>query len=139
MPIFIVDSSVIVKWLHHEKEQNVEQAEQLLDNALRGAIELFAPELAKYEIGNALLQKKRLSLSEAKILLTNLYSLPIQFISLAEDLANNTYKIAQEAKITYYDASFMSLAKQYGATLVTDNVKHQGKDPGIKVVSLKDY
>ncbi len=50
-----------------------------------------------------------------------------------------TYKIAQETNITYYDASFMSLAKQLNATLVTDNIKHQGKATDIKVISLKDY
>jgi len=33
----------------------------------------------------------------------------------------------------------MSLAKQCNATLVTDNIKHQGKDSSIKVIALKDY
>lgn len=57
----------------------------------------------------------------------------------SEQQAQETYSLAHNFKISYYDASFMSLAKQYNATLVTDNVKHQGKDTSIKVVTLKDY
>lgn len=139
MRVLIIDSSVIVKWLHQEDEQHIDQADAIMEEARRNQVELFAPELAKYEVGNALLVKKKLSSQQAKTPLASLYSLPIQFIDEIEDIANETYKIAHKAKITYYDASFLSLAKQYGATLVTDNIKHQGKDSSIKVVSLKDY
>lgn len=41
--------------------------------------------------------------------------------------------------ITYYDASFLSLAEQLGAVLVTENVKHQVKSSQVKVIPLKDY
>ena len=37
------------------------------------------------------------------------------------------------------DASFMSLAKQYNAILVTENSKHQGKSKDIRVKSLQEY
>lgn len=60
---------------------------------------------------------------------------------MADDavLAQLAYQLAGEAEVTYYDASFMALAKQYDALLVTDNFKHQGKLPGIRVLALKDY
>ncbi len=53
--------------------------------------------------------------------------------------AESTYKIGQELNITYYDASFLSVAQQLGASLVTDNIKHQGKSTKVKVIPLKDY
>lgn len=135
----VVDSSVIVKWLNQQNEQNLEQAEHLLKDVRDEKVDLVIPELAKYEIGNVLSVGKQLPLSEAKETLEFFFSLPITFIPQTQALAESTYKIGQELSITYYDASFLSLAKQYDAILVTDNIKHQGRGSGVKVVSLKDY
>lgn len=41
--------------------------------------------------------------------------------------------------VLYYDACFLSVAKQYGASLVTDNIKHHGKTSEIETIALKDY
>lgn len=135
----IVDSSVLVKWLNTDNEQYLEQADKLLKKARDGEIELFAPELVKYEFGNVLLKGKQLAPSEALISLSTAYSLPINFVSESEELARETYELAFDLGITYYDASFMSLAKLYDATLVTENIKHQGKSTKIKVKALRDY
>lgn len=138
MKPLIIDSSVIIKWLNKTKEEYLEQADKLLSQAKIGEVELFAPELAKYEIGNVLITKK-VSSDDAKTLLAILYSFPINFVAETENLAKETFALAEYLGITYYDASFLSLATQYNATLVTDNIKHQGKNSGIKVISLKDY
>lgn len=135
----VVDSSVIVKWLNATNEQDLEKSDQLLADALEGKIKLLAPELAKYEVGNVFLFSKKLSPQDLEIPLHTLFVSPIQFISESEELAKETYILAFNLGITYYDASFLSLAKQYNATLVTDNIKHQGKASDIKVISLKDY
>src|SRR3989344_2376079 len=138
MKTLVVDSSVIVKWLNKTKEQNIEQADKILTQAREGDTELFAPELAKYEVGNVLITK-RVSSNDALISLATLYSLPITFITESEDLSKQTYILAARLGITYYDASFMSLAKQHDAVLVTENIKHQAKSEKIKVTSIKDY
>ncbi len=139
MKTLVIDSSVITKWVNQSNEQNVEDADNILNKTFLYEVELIAPELAKYELGNVLLKGKQLTLAEARITLNTLYSLPITFITESEELAKETYAIALDTNITYYDASFISLAKQYNATLVTDNMKHQGKVKDINVVSLKDY
>ncbi len=137
--ILIVDSSVIVKWLSSDKEENLDQADKILKDVQKGAVDLFSPELAKYEAGNALLLGKRLSPKQCRNALNQLSNLPITFVAESKDLSIETYKIAAELNITYYDASFLSLAKYYDAILLTDNMKHQGKAKGIKVKTLKDY
>lgn len=140
----VVDSSVIVKWLHQENENYTLQADVILNNAQEQNIKLLSSFLAMYEAGNALL-KKSLSTSKAKVLLTVLYKLPVNYMPETQELAFETYKIAKSArdkgykKVTYYDAAFMALAKLENATLVTDNPKHQAKVKGVKVVALKDY
>lgn len=135
----VVDSSVIVKWLNQKDESYLKQAEAVLKDASDGKIELLAPEIAKYEVGNALLAGKKLSYSEGKEALDLLFSLPLSFYLTSFELAQSSYLIADMAGITYYDASFIALAKEEQATLVTDNPKHQGKKLGVKVVPLSEY
>lgn len=139
MTTLVVDTSVIIKWLNQKNEGNIAKADQILDDTQKGSVELIAPEIAKYELGNVLLKGKQLNLSEAFISLGTAYSLPIAFITESEDLAKDTFALAYKHNVTYYDASFLSLAKHYNATLVTENVKHQGKSSEVKVTSLEEY
>ena len=135
----VIDSSVIIKWLSSDEERYIDLADNLLKDAQEGKIEIVVPELAKYEVGNVLLFSKKLSIEQGKLSLAQFYSLPITFIAESQDIAELSYSFAKNLGITYYDAVFLSIAKQYGATLVTENIKHQGKSSAIEVISLKDY
>lgn len=137
--ILVVDSSVIIKWLSKDNENHLDFVDKILRDAQNDRVVLIAPELAKYEIGNVLLYSKKLTSKQGRIVLTQFYNLPIKFVSESEELAKQTYDLAFSLGVTYYDASFISLAKQYNATLVTDNIKDQGKASEVKVISLKDY
>lgn len=134
----VVDSSVVVKWLNSQDEKYLNQADRILRDCEKKKVSLYAPELAKYEVGNALLYKG-LDDSLAKTSLATLYFLPIEFVPLSEKEATESLDIACKSNITYYDAVFVTLAKDIGATLVTDNPKHQKLVKGIKVISLKKY
>lgn len=135
----IIDSSIIIKWLNRQNEGYLKEADKIMKDAENGLIELITPELAKYEVGNVLLFGKKLSITQAKIILNNLFVLPINFFPQTFELAEETFRLASEYGLTYYDAAFASLAKQFSAVLVTDNIKHQGKVSEVKVISLKDY
>lgn len=135
----VVDSSVLVKWLNQQNEKNIEQAELLLKDVRYEKVVLAAPELVKYEIGNVLLVSKQLALSKAKETLEFFFSLPIIFVPETQALAQSSYRIGHELKITYYDAAFLSVAEYLDAPLVTDNIKHQGKSTKVKVISLANY
>lgn len=135
----VIDSSVIVKWVNTQNEQHIDQANKILEDARLEKVELFTSEIAKYEVGNALLVKKALELTQAYISLGTVYNLPLSFIPETQTLAESTYKIGSELNITYYDASFLAVAEQLEAPLVTDNPKHQGKSTKIKVIPLQDY
>lgn len=134
----VVDSSVILKWLSTENEKHIEQSQRILQNAIEQKVRLITPHLAHYEIGNALI-RKTLELPPALDALVATYNLPLTFVPETSNLAVSSFEIACKNKITYYDASFIALAKQEKAILVTDNPKHQAKQKEVKVVSLKDY
>ncbi len=133
----VVDSSVIVKWLNKDKEDNVVQADKLLTDVERGKVELLASELSKYEVGNALI-KKGLNLPQTMASLATLYSLPIQFFPETERLSRLSLRLAKKFSVTYYDAAPVAIAKTEKAVLITDNLKHQGKVKVVEVVALKD-
>lgn len=135
----VVDSSVVVKWLLSKNEKYVENALVLLEQIRKGSVNCLAPELVKYEISNAVLNKK-VSSDIAELALSTFYRIPIQYSLFFEELTKEAYKIAEANRITLYDSSFMALALREDAVLVTDNPKHQDKKiSGLKVISLKDY
>lgn len=140
MTKLVLDSSILVKWITSQGEEFVEKARGILSLCQKEKVKILAPELAKFEIGNAL-WKKQISLSEASFDLELFYDFPIEFISWDLALAKKTAEIAIENKITYYDATFIALAEKYKAVLVTDNPKHQKENfsSKIKIVALKDY
>lgn len=135
----VVDTSVIVKWLVAEAEPRVAEADALLRDREANRIKLFAPELAKYEVGNVLLKGKALEPRAVASAHASLYSLPIHFVTESHELAGRTYALAYRHRLTYYDAAFPALAESLHATLVTDNVKHQGKAATIPVIPLAEY
>lgn len=134
----VVDSSVIVKWLNSQDEKYLKQADKILTDCEKRKVSLYAPELAKYEVGNALLFKE-LDPLLAKTSLSVLYSLPITFVPLSEENGIAVLEIADKNKITYYDAVFINLAKKTKAILVTANPKHLGKIADVKVVPIEHY
>jgi predicted nucleic acid-binding protein len=139
MNAVVVDTSVIVKWLNQDNEEYVDQADDILRDVQAAKIQLIVPELAKYEVGNLLIHGKGLTYEQAITVLAQLYKLPLTFVEDNELLAVETVAIAANANVTYYDASFIAVAKQFDAVLITDNVKHQGRARDVKVIAIKDY
>lgn len=134
----VVDSSVIVKWVNQQNEKLIEKSDKLLEDCRKGAISLVAPELAKYEVGNVL-WKKGMELPQTLASLGTVYAIPIEFVVQQESYTIAAMEIAKKADITFYDATFVGLAQNLKASLVTDNPKHLKKFEGVKVVALKDY
>src|SRR6266446_4989082 len=103
MITLILDTSVIIKFLNHDNERDVDKAHALFENIKNGKVRVIAPELTKYEIGNVLV-KKQLSSPMVNLALETVYSLPITFVTESEELAKETYLQAYNNRITYYDA-----------------------------------
>lgn len=135
----VADTSLLVKWFSSQNERDIDRAKQILEDCQRGRVEIFAPELAKYEVGNVLRYGKKFTVKEAALAQKLLYSLPIVFVPESIELAQETYRLADSLEITYYDAAFLALARTSDALLVTDNVKHQGKGKSVKVVPIQEY
>jgi len=137
--LIVIDSSIAVKWLNKQDEHYLKQADKILKDVQAEKSAIIMPELAKYEVGNALLNKQ-MSLVNTMGSLATYYSIPIQFIPQDQKQAQEAMQIAMKNQVTFYDAAFLALAKEQKANLVTDNPKHHKKKiTGVKVVVLKDY
>ena len=108
----VVDASAVVALLFNELSRDAVVAR------LRGS-RLYAPSLLAFEVANACLKKmraapaERQALQEAFSLLPEL-SIAVETIDLMEAIA-----LAEQTKLTLYDASYLWLARAYVAELVT--------------------
>jgi predicted nucleic acid-binding protein len=135
----VIDTGVIVKLLNQNHELNIGQADLVLKDAYDGKITLFTPEIAKYEVGKVLLLGKKLSQLESKTPIALLFELPIQFVSLTNDLLRESFAIAHAFKLSYSESIFIALSEAKKAVYLTEKTKKEYKDAGIETVELKDY
>lgn len=134
MKRIVLDTSVVVKWFN--KEEGRDLALDYLRQLQEGNVEIFLPELTKYELANALLKGKKLSFRLVRKGLNVFYSLPVTFIPDGIELAEKSYRLAEKLGITYYDACFLALAESIEAVLITANPHHQRKIRGIEIKML---
>lgn len=135
---WVVDSSVILKWMLSHKEDWLDQADLLLRRFEAGKIKLVTPVLAKYEVANAI-RFKSYSNKEKLDFIRRFSEIPLKYYQVSSDQIAETMILANDHGITFYDAVFMELAQRLKAALITANRKHQKAFPGVKVVNLKDY
>jgi len=134
----VVDSSVIVKWLNSDREEYLEEADKLLKMACEESVALLTPDLARYEVSNALLHKN-MDVNQLMVSISTIFELPIRFVSLSNEQSQLSAKVATESGMTFYDATFIALAMDQNAVLITENTKHQAKCKEVKVLSLKNW
>jgi len=116
----VVDASVAVKWLIPEEHSYL--ALKLLKNFSEGAVELHAPLLLKYEVYNAL----RTYVSRNIITVENAYKLSsifsqveLNYHEASWEFLQASLKQALEYNITVYDATYITLARELDAALIT--------------------
>jgi predicted nucleic acid-binding protein len=120
MTALVIDTSVIIKWYALPREPAFEQAKRVLLAHSQGSCQLHVPLLAVYEVGNVLLQfRGRLSLQDALGRLADLFALELSLHSLTLTSTLTAFELAHTFAITFYDACFVALAQELGASFIT--------------------
>ena len=126
-PCFVADNSFIVSYILQEEhtEETDRQIKELLDN--NGQI--YVPQLFWYELGNVLLMNskqnkktgiQRISKSEINDIMYDLRLLPIYTDPIMDqEIWSRIFTLAEENNLSYYDASYLELAKRYNIPLKT--------------------
>jgi predicted nucleic acid-binding protein len=121
MKKYVVDASVILKWVvGHERESDHEKAMAILETWTEGDIELSAPILWQYEVGNFLGRSLQ---DEAIDKMNLLLNLNIRNVALTNDIVNRCFSWMSQKKITFYDASYLAVAFEVQGTLITADEK----------------
>ncbi len=116
MEKIILDASVVIKWF--TQEVGSEKALKYLYLIKESKRYLILPQLFFYEIGNILISKQA-SMKDAIYVITQLNNLPIEQEPTGHSSFRKVFQNAQELKITFYDASYITLMQQEDCEFVT--------------------
>ena len=137
MERYVIDASVILKWvLGNEREPDHDVAMGLLHAWVEGRAEISAPKLWQYEVGNFL---GRAVPQEAVEKMDLLLKLNITGVDLSQGMCRQCFSWMKDKGVTFYDASYLAVAQEVNATLITADaafLKKMGKDARISL--LKD-
>ncbi|MBV8203015.1 MAG: type II toxin-antitoxin system VapC family toxin [Acidobacteria bacterium] len=118
---FVPDASVILKWvLVSADEPGYEAASQVFKRWQEGEIGLAVPALWAYEVGNVLCLKRP---ADAAEVLTTLCDLGLNEVPLTPTLIQQTVALASRHGITFYDASYLAVAEEVKAILLTADAR----------------
>jgi predicted nucleic acid-binding protein len=123
---FVIDASVVLKWLglfHHEPL--TDKAQTLLDRWLTGAVDLIAPDLLWAEVANAHwrgARQNRFTPAAARASLATLHGHGLPTVG-SEPFIDKALEIALRHGRTTYDSLYVALAADLSATLITADEK----------------
>lgn len=136
-PIFVVDASVVLKWVLPEKE-DVSQALLLKEQFVQRKIVILVPAHFFTELSNILMKKlPHLALP----FLSHLLISPLIQCQLSLELASTGFRLLQSyPKISFYDAFYHALALEKGALFITADESYYrvAKKEG-NIILLREY
>lgn len=113
----VLDASVLVKWF--AEEIGHDHALLLRDQFLRQEVSIAIPDLALYEVANALRYKPKVTTEIVEQATTALFRFQLDIYAANTELLREAIYFSFKEKLTVYDALYLALAKHLGATLVT--------------------
>lgn len=136
--MIVVDTSVAMKWLLTEKEENVTYARLLLKDHLTGKNEILIPELLYYEIANALSTKTKVAPLNVTHLIKRIYSFNLKIYHPTDADVLTSARLAKKYNSTVYDMLYAVVAKKHKAILYTADANFVKKTKFKFVKHLKD-
>jgi predicted nucleic acid-binding protein len=141
MTLYVIDASVAARFLLIEDLSN--KAELILEKFMNGSIDLAAPELIVYEIGNTLLKafkQELISIQKAKEKILHFLDLKINFIEINKDDHEKIIEWSIKNNVTYYDSVYVIASKKVkGILLTADDILYEKASKDVPTIHLKDY
>ncbi|MCL5985356.1 MAG: type II toxin-antitoxin system VapC family toxin [Actinobacteria bacterium] len=138
--VYIIDSSVILKWFCTEDEGDTETAEIIYKRALAMDCHLISPELLIFELLNIF--KHRTDFSESKLeeIVKDIFDIFV-FTRIDYKTFVDAYSIARKIEDSIYDCIYIAMSEKYKVPLVTADKKlyEKAKSYGYDVILLSDF
>ena len=139
MKVYVVDGSVAARFLLAEELSD--KAERLLQRFHDDAVELKAPGLVTYEVGNTLwkaVKQRMINAHEASQKFSHFIKLKLGCIELDEQECLDALSWAVENNTTYYDSVYVKASEKTGATLLTaDDALHEKASKDVPTMHLR--
>ena len=99
-------------------------AKALLLEHMEGRAKIMVPPLLYYEVGNILLfGRSRPPIEQATDAMTDLFSIPLEVVPPTLVSAHATLRLASERGLSYYDATYVTLAEMMECPLITADAR----------------
>jgi predicted nucleic acid-binding protein len=115
---YVVDASVVAKWFNRGEEFEKE-SDQFRRAWINDEIQLEAPSHLPFEVANSIWKNPNIQIRKAGSLAKALVELSPRLHDLTETMAERAMLIARRRQITFYDASYLTLAKVLSIPLIT--------------------
>jgi len=140
LKVYVVDASVAARFLLVEELSD--KAEHLLQRFHDDAVELKAPGLVTYEVGNTLwkaVRQRMINAHEASQKFSNFIKLKLGSIELDEQESLGALTWADKNDATYYDSVYVKASEKTGATLLTaDDAFYERASKEVQTLHLRD-
>lgn len=121
MTTLLIDSSVLIKWLHRDGESEAEEANWLRSAHVAGQLEARIIDLALYEVGNVLLRALRWRSDEVADQLDDLVIICGAPLAMTASWLRLAATLAGDYGLTFYDASWAAAARALDIPLVSSD------------------
>lgn len=137
MQNIIVDSSVVIKWYFETNEEDLVQAQQILQLFETGSAQLVAPQVILLELANAAKFAKKKQQEECLAAISSFNELLDEFALLPsmDLIVDQIYNHG----LTSYDAVFTALANKMDVPLITADYMHHKKSISKNIIWLKEW
>jgi predicted nucleic acid-binding protein len=137
-PRYVVDASIVVKWYSKSGEEDVEKADKLINEHIKGECLLVSSPLVLYELSNTLRFNPNLNQEDVVKAIKGFLGLEIELLGF-EEIFEEMLEIAFQKDITAYDAVYVALSRRHQIPLVTADYELFEKLKGLPlVISLKE-
>jgi len=135
---YVIDASVITKCFITEDYSD--KAMEVIDAHVRGNLSLSAPSLIVYEIGNVFWKHPQISSEKACAFIGRFLDLQISLVHIWSDvgLLRSVCTLAKARNVTFYDASYLSLAERDETKLLTADEDIRNRMPDT-VIPLREF
>jgi predicted nucleic acid-binding protein len=138
---FVVDASVATRFLVEEDLSG--DALAVADACIAGEIDLFAPPVITYEVGNALktaVARRVITDSQASEQFGFFLGMQLGRMSISDEDHEAILRLALGRDFSFYDGAYVWASKSSGMPLLTaDNRQYSLAREIVKVIHLKDF
>lgn len=119
MSHLLVDTSVLIKWFHHEGESELAAARGLRSAHVAGGVDAHVLDLAMYEVGNVLVRGLRWNAADVAEQLDDLRAVVGPPLVMTAAWLRRAAALAQDHALSFSAASWAATASELGMPLVS--------------------